>query len=188
MVKWVVADSKYVYESPYGSLRLDTCHLPNGRIVCEYNVCEYPDWADIVAINKNNELVLVKQYRHGAGIISLEVVAGSVENGEAPEDAIVRELQEETGYVCMSKPILLGRFHHNPARQNNMLNIFFCDNITKMHEQNLDETEDIEVVHVPFDEVDELIRDGDITQLSSVAAIMLAKEFILNKDKSYMCR
>ena len=177
MEKLIVEDTKYIYTSPYGNLRIDTCRLPNG-VIFEYNVCEYPDWVDIVAINENHELVLVKQYRHGAGILSLEIVAGSVENDEAPEDAVVRELQEETGYICLSKPILLGRFHHNPARQNNMLNIFFCDNIERTHEQNLDDTEDIEVVHVPFDQVDELICNSSITHLSSVTAIKLAEEYL----------
>ena len=181
MDKLIVEDTKYVYTSPYGNLRIDTCRLPNG-MTCEYNVCEYPDWVDIVAINEDHELVLVKQYRHGAGIFSLEVVAGSVENGEAHEDAMVRELQEETGYVCLSKPILLGRFHHNPARQNNMLSIFFCDNIKRTHEQNLDDIEDIDVIHVPFDRVDEMIRNGTITQLSTVTAIKLAEAFILSAE------
>ena len=111
-------------------------------------------------------------------------MAGYVEDGEAPEKAITRELQEETGYVCLSKPILLGRFHHNPARQNNMLHIYFCDKISKKHEQELDEIEEIEVIHVPFNNVDELISDGTITQLSTVTAISLAKEYIRNQKNS----
>ena len=184
MDKWIGTESKYAYESPYGSLRLDTCRLPDGRIIKEYNICEYPDWVDIVAINEKNELVMVKQYRHGAGKLFLEVVAGCVEDGEAPEKAIVRELREETGYVCLSEPILLGRYYHNPARQNNMLHIYFCDCISKNHEQDLDDIEDIEVIHVPFDNVDELINNGTITQLSSVSAINLAKNYIRSRGET----
>jgi len=179
--KWNVLESRYIFESPYGNLRLDTCDLTDGRIIHDYNVCEYPDWVDIVAINDDMELVMVKQYRHGAKEFFLEVVAGCVEDEEPPEDAIVRELREETGYVCMSEPILLGKFHHNPARQNNRLHIFFCDSISKKHEQNLDDVEDIEVVHIPFDQIDKLIYEGKITQLSSVTAIKLAKEYIAKR-------
>ena len=185
MDNWIVIESKYVYQSPYGKMRVDTCRLPDGRIVKEYNVCEYPEWVDIVAVNDDNELVMVKQYRHGAGKHFLEVVAGSVDDGEAPEKAIVRELQEETGYVCLSEPILLGRFHHNPARQNNRVHIYFCDKISKKYEQDLDDIEDIEVVHVPFDKVEDLIHDGTITQLSSVSAINLAKNFIRSRDVKF---
>lgn len=181
MEKMVVTDSRYLYKSPYGNLRLDTCSLPSKNITFEYNVSEYSDWVDIVAINEKMELVLVKQYRHGVKDFSLEVVAGTVEEGEPPEDAIARELQEETGYTCLTKPVLLGKFHCNPARQNNMLHIFFCDNIRKMQEQNLDDVEDIEVIHVPFDHADELINDGAILHLSSVTAIKLAKEYIKAK-------
>lgn len=181
MDNWIVIESRYTYESPHGSMRLDTCRMPNGRVIKDYNVCEYSDWVDIVAINEENELVMVKQYRHGAGKYFLEVVAGTVEEGEAPEDSIVRELREETGYICLYEPILLGRFHHNPARQNNILHIYFCDNIEKKYEQDLDDIEDIEVIHVPFDKIDDLIRDGTITQLSSVSAINLAKNFIRSR-------
>ena len=178
MKKWNVLESRYVFESPYGSLRLDTCDLTDGRIIHDYNVCEYPEWVDIVAINDDKELVMVKQYRHGIGNFTLEVVAGSVEAGESPEDTIIRELQEETGYVCLTKPVLMGKFHCNPARQDNIIHIYFCDKIRKEYEQNLDDTEDIEIVHIPFDRVDDLIHNGTITQLSSVTAIKLAKEFI----------
>jgi len=177
MDKWHVTDSHYAYKSPYGNLRIDTCRLPDDR-VCEYGVSEYLDWVNIFALNEKKEIVMVKQYRHGAGDIFIELVAGSVEDGEAPEDTVVRELREETGYVCLSKPILLGKFHYNPARQNNVVHIFFCDNTRKEHDQNLDELEDIEVVHVPFSQIDKLVRDGVISQLSSVTAIELVKKHI----------
>jgi len=65
MKKWKVTDSKYLYQSPHGNFRIDTCLLPNGNVT-EYNVNEFSDWVDIVAINDKKELVLVKQYRHPA--------------------------------------------------------------------------------------------------------------------------
>jgi len=182
MEKWEVIGSRYVYESPYGSLRLDSCRLPTGAILDEYNVCEYPQWADIVALNDKKELILVKQYRHGIGDFSLELVAGCVDSDESPTDAIIRELHEEAGYACLSAPILLGKFHCNPARQNNFIYLFFCDNICKKYEQKLDDTEEIEVIYIPFDKVDDLIASGAITQLSSVTAIKLAQEYIRNES------
>ena len=80
MDNWIVVERKYLHKSPYGNMRLDTCRMPNGNIVEEYNVCEFSDWVDIVAINDDNELVMVNQYRHGAGKCFLEVVAGTVED------------------------------------------------------------------------------------------------------------
>jgi len=178
MEKWITTGSKYIFKTPYGNMRADTCRVPDGRIVDEYHVYELDDWVNIVAIDKSGNLVLANQYRQGAQDIFLELVAGAVEKGEPPEDAIVRELQEETGYVCLSKPVLLGKFHFNPAMQDNMMYMFFCDNIEKSQNQNLDEFEDIEVVTTPFIDIDKHISDGTISTLSSVTAIELAKKYM----------
>ena len=176
MEKWITIDSKYIFKTPYGNMRADTCRVPDGRIVKDYHVYELANWVNIVAINDDKHLVLVNQYRQGAGDIFLELVAGTVDEGESPEAAVIRELQEETGYVCLSKPILLGKFHFNPAMQDNIMYMYFCDYISKTHNQNLDEFEDIEVISIPLDQIDNYVENGTISTLSSITAIELARK------------
>jgi len=105
MDKWKLLSSAYICKEPWATLRRDTCELPDGRINDHYYVLEYPDWVNMIGITEQNELLVIKQYRHGAGIIALEIPAGTTEAGEDPKNAAVREMLEETGYrhtLCQS--------------------------------------------------------------------------------------
>ncbi|MCL2078981.1 MAG: NUDIX hydrolase [Oscillospiraceae bacterium] len=179
MDKWIVDDSKYIFKSPYGNLRADRCILPNGKIIHDYHVSEFVDWVNIVALTNNNEILLVKQYRQGISDFCLEIIAGGVKNEETPDEAIIRELREETGYICNKPPILLGKFYCNPAIQSNMIYMYFCDDICKCFDQKLDDTEDIEILTIPLDKINHCISNGTLSHLFSIAAINLAKPYIL---------
>lgn len=76
MEQWKTLNSSYLYQTTFGNLRKDTCELPTGQIIQDYYVAEYCDWVNAVVITKNLEIVLVKQYRHGAKSSFLEVPAG----------------------------------------------------------------------------------------------------------------
>ena len=62
---WILLNSKYVVKDKWITVRADTCQMPNGTIVEPYYVLEYPTWVNVVALTKNQEVILVKQYRHG---------------------------------------------------------------------------------------------------------------------------
>ena len=64
---WKILHSKYLIERPWLTARLDKLELPDGRIVPEYYVLEYPDWVNVIAITKNGLFVMERQYRHAAG-------------------------------------------------------------------------------------------------------------------------
>src|ERR1700741_5284910 len=95
---WKTCYSEYIHKGAWATLRADKCEMPDGRIVDEYYVLEYPNWVNAVAITENNTVLMVRQYRHAAGIASLEIPGGVIDGNELPEEPIRRELMEETGY------------------------------------------------------------------------------------------
>lgn len=157
--------------------------MPDGTIIQDYYVNEYADWVNAMVLTKENDIILVEQYRHPGGDIFLEIPAGKVEEGETYAEGIVREVREETGYVSMQQPILLGEFMVNPATQTNKVITFLIKDAYYAFDQDLDETEVIDVKRYPFERVEKMIQERQITQLFSVSAYYLAKNYIeMNKD------
>lgn len=178
MKKWEVLDSYYLYQTPYGNLRRDKCLLEDGKIIEDYNVNEFSNWVNGVVLTKDMELILTKQYRHGAEDFFYEIPAGSPEKEESYSDAISREVLEETGYTTATAPIFLGEFYVNPSVQNNKVFSFLLINAEKTSEQLLDENESIEVYKVKFDEAKEMIKNQKINQMFSVLSIYLSFEYL----------
>lgn len=96
--RWRVLDREYIIKRPWLTARRDKVELPDGRIIEEYYVLEYPDWVNVIAITKDGQFVMERQYRHGLGVHSTELPCGVMEKGEDPLEAAKRELFEETGY------------------------------------------------------------------------------------------
>jgi len=95
---WSVRASRYSFRDRWLAVRSDQCTAADGTIIAPYDVVELPDWVNILALTLEQEIVLVREYRHGTGEITLELPSGTVEAGEAPLATAQRELREETGY------------------------------------------------------------------------------------------
>ena len=180
---WKTISSKYLYKSPFGNLRIDSCQLPNGSVIENYYVNEYSDWVNAVVITKDNKVVLVEQYRHAGNDFFLEIPAGKVEDNESHEEGILREIKEETGYISKSKPVLLGEFWTNPATQTNKVVTYLILDAFEAHKQELDTYEEINVRLVDFNEMEEMIHNKEITQLFTVSAYYIAKAYLSNKER-----
>lgn len=162
-LKWELLSSYYIHKGPWATLRIDKCRMPNGHIVPNYYVLEYPDWANAVALTEDNKIVMVRQYRHAAGVVSLEIPGGVIEAGENPEDAMRRELLEETGYQFGEMEYLC-KVHANPSTANNITHCYLARGGKKVQEQSLDEQEDIIVEEYTIDEIKQLLAENKITQ------------------------
>lgn len=176
--KWKILSSEYLFNRPWLTVRKDAVELPNGQVNDEFYVLEYPDWVNVIAKTEDGMYIMERQYRHGLGKSCYEIPAGVMEEGETPLEAAKRELLEETGYGDGEWMEIL-TVSGNTSTTNNMSHSFFASGVRKISGQNLDRTEDLEVVLFREDQVKDLMINNQITQ--SLMAAPLWK-FFYEKD------
>ncbi len=172
-LKWTVRHSEYLHKGPWATLRTDECEMPDGRIVEQYYVLEYPNWVNAVAITEDNKVLMVTQYRHAAGIVSLEIPGGVIDGDEAPEKAMRRELLEETGYQ-FDDIELISIVYANPSTANNRTFCYLARGGKKVQGQALDEHEELVVSEHTIEEVKQLLADNKIAQALHCTALFYA--------------
>ncbi len=150
-------------------LRIDRAVSPRTGEAHDFYIFESHDWVNIIPVTRDNEVVLIKQYRHGTGDTTVEIPGGIIEPGDTPLDAAIRELREETGYAA-KEMVYLGAVHANPAFLNNRCHSFLALNSFPEGPQNLDDKEDIVVVLRSLDDIQDMIRAGEITHSLILAA------------------
>ena len=160
---WKKLSAHYIHKGPWATLRTDKCEMPNGHIVQDYYVLEYSNWVNAVAITEDNKVLMVHQYRHAAEIISLEIPGGVIDDGETPEQALRRELLEETGYQFDDFE-LLSTVYGNPSTADNKTFCYLAKGGKKVQEQHLDEQEELIVETFTIPEVKQLLMDNKIAQ------------------------
>ena len=175
--KWQTLDSKFVVDNQWCRVRQDKVKLPNKMIVDDYFVNVRPDIVLILPITPNQEIVFVRQYRHGVREILLELPAGTFEPQiEAGLTAAKRELQEETGYIAETlTPLAI--LYDNPVKDTNRIHLYVAHNVTLGGKQQLDPTEAIEVVLLRSEEVKNKIISGEICVCGSITALLLGLDF-----------
>ncbi len=168
--RWKVLDREYISRRPWLTARRDRIELPDGRIIEEYYVLEYPDWVNVIAITKEGEFVMEKQYRHGLGVDSIELPCGVMEEGETPMEAAQRELLEETGYGGGEWSRLM-TVAPNPGSMSNLSHSFLAVGVEKIAEPSLDATEELTVHLMSEEEVRSLLMNEQICQALMVAPL-----------------
>jgi ADP-ribose pyrophosphatase len=136
--------SELLLTTPIFKLRKDEAEHPETGHRGSYYILENPDWVNIVALTEAGEMLMVRQWRHGTGRIELELPAGMVEPGEAPEAAAARELLEETGYAA-AKLTRLGEVAPNAAYQQNRCYSILAEGCRLVGGTSFDPGEDIEI-------------------------------------------
>ena len=171
--RWERLSSEKLMETPYFALRSDKLRLPDGAIKDPYYVIERPDAAIVFPLTETGEVVFVRQYRPAIDRIELGLPAGLVEEGEEPEKAARRELQEETGYAW-GEWESLGAVASSPSLKDNWAHLYLVRGVERAAPPQPDEYERIEIVLVPIGEILDEIRAGNIVSSSGVAAVLLA--------------
>ena len=171
---WEKLSSEYLYKDNWMTVRKDTCKKPDGNIITPYYVYEFPDWVTAFALTKDGKVIIERQYRHALGETHFEIPGGCVDPVDATmEDAVARELKEETGYV-FDKFEFLGNTSANPSTNSNIMHLFLATGGEKLHEPQWDEGEDIEVYLFTIEEVIDMLRNNQIIQSMHVTCIILA--------------
>ncbi|HTH82716.1 MAG TPA: NUDIX hydrolase [Mucilaginibacter sp.] len=172
-LEWKICHSEYIHKGPWATMRVDKCEMPDGRIVDEYYVLEYPNWVNAVAITEDNRVLMVTQYRHAANIVSLEIPGGVIDGDEKPEDAMRRELLEETGYQFDTMEPLC-TIYANPSTANNHTYCYLARGGKKVQEQSLDEHEELVVEEYTIAEIKQLLADNKIAQALHCTSLFYA--------------
>ena len=153
---WKVLGTTYLHPN----IRVDKCELPNGQIIAPH-LLEYDDEIMVLAMTKSQEVVLIKQYRHGVQEAILELPGGSVDDNESPLEAAKRELLEETGYLSDTF-IQVGYGSPNPAIYTNMIYYFLALDVEQLGHQSDYDSATIELVLLPLDEVTNMAKRGGL--------------------------
>ena len=169
-MKWEKLDSRYLVKEQWATLRVDMCKMPDGTVIDDYYVLEYPDWVNALAFTEDNKVILIRQYRHASGEVILELPGGCIDPGETPEEAIKRELSEETGYEFDSIE-LTSTLYANPSTAGNKTFSYIARGGKKVREQHLDGREQILVETVSIEELKELLYQNKFGQALHVSAI-----------------
>ncbi|HET9958979.1 MAG TPA: NUDIX hydrolase [Polyangiaceae bacterium] len=171
---WQVLSETVLLARRWLSVRKQQVQLPNGHLIDEYHLLDGPDWAGVIALTPNQDVIFVRQYRHGIGRTSLELPAGIIEPKESKLDGARREFMEETGYFAEDWQPLFST-SSEPARNSTWAHFFTARNAHLAGEAKLDPSEMLSVELHPANQIEQLIRSGEICHGLHIAALLLAE-------------
>lgn len=175
-MKWKTLFSEYLFNDRWFKVRRERCETPGGKIVDPYYVYDFATWVGALPVTEEGKIIMIRQYRHAAGEVCIEIPGGCVDDTDASnEEAIRRELLEETGYT-FSQVDYLGKISPNPSTNSNYLHMFLARGGRKTSQQQLDENEEIEVIEMTMDELKHLLRTNQLLQSMHVSCILYGLE------------
>jgi ADP-ribose pyrophosphatase len=163
-------DSRRVFEGRVFTVTADTVCEGDKTYVRE--VVRHPGSAVIVPAFADDTVALVRQYRHPAGRYLLEVPAGSLDEGETPEEAAARELEEELGFRAGTLEHL-SEFYVSPGFCEEKMWLYLATELTETA-QRLDDDEIVEVVRLPLSKALQMIASGEIEDAKTIIGLLLA--------------
>jgi 8-oxo-dGTP pyrophosphatase MutT (NUDIX family) len=175
--KWRVLASKNVFRNRWVSIRQETCETHSGQIIDDYFIYENKDVVIIFALTTAQQIVLVRQYKHGAREIITEIPAGVLEENELPETGARRELLEETGYNA-SEFIQIATHLRSPSNSASRDLIFLAKDAFLAGPTAFDETENVETQLVSLEQLQQYLQAGEISDNGCVAACYRVLDYL----------
>ena len=166
--------SQIIYEGSAVKLSVDTVKTASGRQTTR-EIVEHADCVAIVAVDADDNILLVKQFRKPVEKELLEIPAGGIDAGEDAEAAVIREMREETGFMPQ-RVEHLGGFYATPGYCTEYLYLYLATDLTPS-QLYAEDTEDIKVVRVPLKQIPELITSGRICDAKSIAGLLAFLEY-----------
>lgn len=176
MTGWYDTVESEVIHDGWTTLRVDTVRMPDGS-TARREVADHHDAVAVVAVTADDEVLLVRQYRHAVGRYLLEIPAGLLDvDGEPPEQAARRELEEETQHTAgLLTPLV--SFLNSAGWTTERTQVFLGEQISLLPEPvHVPEAEeaDIEVVALPFEDAVRAARDGEFADAKTVLGLLMA--------------
>jgi len=157
------------------SIRRDTLKTPDGHET-KLDIIEHGGSVIIVPVDKNGNLLFVRQYRHAAGMDLLELPAGTLEEGEYPAECAAREIREETGFAA-DKIEKIGDFYLAPGYSTEFMHVYLAREL-RYDPLEADADEFLSVETIPFAEAIQMAERGEMPDAKSLAALLLAKSHL----------
>lgn len=165
-----ILSSKEVFRGRVFSVRVD--EVQEGDQIYVREVVQHRGSAVIIPVFEDGSVAFVRQYRHPSVKYLLEAPAGTLDDGEQPEEGAARELQEELGYVAGNLQ-KLSEFFVSPGFLEEKMWVYLATDLTETKQQ-LDEDEIVEVVRMPFGQALSMITTGEIEDAKTIIGLMLA--------------
>ena len=180
-LKETMVSTETVYEGIIVNVRRDKARLIDGRIT-NREVVEHPGGVCVFALDNEGKVILVREYRYPMQEVVLELPAGKLEKGEDPSDSGLRELGEETGLVPQTY-LPMGVSFSSPGIMEEKIYYFFATDLVQgpVHP---DDGEFLEVVRVPYEELLEMARKGEIKDAKTLVAILKASMVLEERKNS----
>jgi ADP-ribose pyrophosphatase len=172
-------ESARVFKGGLLEVRLDRVRLPDGNeAVREY--VRHQGAVVVIPVRDDGGLVFERQFRYPLGRSMIEFPAGKIEPGEPDEETARRELFEETGFIAREWR-RLGRIHPCVGYSDERIEMFLARGLERQGGQNLDHGEFIDLLELTPEEAAQAVRDGEITDAKTIAALFWAEKVILSR-------
>lgn len=173
-------DSKKIFDGKIVKLFVDTVELPNGQLATR-EIVRHPGAVCVLPLTDDGEVIMVRQFRYPFNEVMLEIPAGKLEIGEDPYEAVLRELEEESGVVA-KKVEHIGELYTTVAIFDEKIQIYLARELTYTN-SHPDEDEFLEVTKIPLDTLVKMVMDGEIKDAKTQIAILKADKYLKEGQK-----